>query len=169
MKRLTKVTVVAPLRRFAKYAFILPKLYYKSQGLELLVDREALLLKSLSRQIVTRLPQEADVIFSWSSVPISFLEDRRPIFIWPDAVFPAMRDYYWDDVCERTWRAGRKQEIAALSRATKALYGSEWGASSARQLSPEKRAQDPCPELWRQYRSRAHRRTSDDPDRAPQP
>ena len=139
MERIAHVSVVAPLRTHAKYAFTVQKCCYGLINKKLFVNREPFVLRSFAKQIEASLPKDAEVIFSWSSVPISFLNDRRPIFLWPDATLPAVRGYYrhLDNVCERTWRVGREQEIEALSRATMALYSSEWGAESARQLVPE--------------------------------
>jgi glycosyltransferase involved in cell wall biosynthesis len=139
MERITQVSVVAPLRTHAKYAFVAQKCSYGLINKKFFVDREPLVLRSFARQIEARVPKDAEVIFSWSSVPISLLNVRWPIFLWPDATLPAVRGYYphLDNVCERTWRVGREQEIEALSRATVALYSSEWGAEMARQLVPE--------------------------------
>jgi glycosyltransferase involved in cell wall biosynthesis len=139
MEKITKVTVIAPLDQHSKFLFVFHKLILRLLGLRFIADREKAVLKSYARQIRRQIPRDADVIFSSSSVPVSYLEDQRPIIFWPDVTLPALKGYYssFDHLSNRTMDAGRNQEINALARATGVFYCSEWSADFARKLSPE--------------------------------
>jgi glycosyltransferase involved in cell wall biosynthesis len=125
------VSVIGPLSQKFRYLYW-PKKLFGNRNLQ--IDREPLMLASFARQSERALRRiEADVVFAPSSIPVSYLECEPPIVFWTDAVYHAMIDYYAG--YDRSGPA-RKQEEAALSRASHAIYASKWAARAARTHYP---------------------------------
>jgi glycosyltransferase involved in cell wall biosynthesis len=126
------VSLVGPLSQKLRYLYS-PKKLFGNKTLQ--IDRERLMLESFARQSKRALRKiEADLVFAPSSIPVSYLECKPPIVFWTDAVYDAMIDYYAG--YDRSGPA-RKQEEAALSRASHAIYASEWAARAARAFYPK--------------------------------
>ena len=88
----------------------------------------------LARQIERRLKGEKfDFIFAPSSIPVSELDVDTPIAFWTDATFDGMIDFYpgFDTLSKIGRQHGRAQEQRAISRATLAVYASDWAAGTA--------------------------------------
>jgi len=101
---------------------------------EYLMDRHEKLLRAFAAEIAARLGQKRpEVIFSPSTLPLSYLETDLPTCVCADAPFSAMREYY-----ASFSRLGRKQielaerlENRVLQRAALVVYPSQWAADSA--------------------------------------
>ncbi len=76
---------------------------------------------------------EFDIVFSSSSIPISYLKCPQPIVFWVDATFAGMIDFYpeFSNLSQEYLRKGNFQEQAALTNCTLAIYGSDWAAATA--------------------------------------
>lgn len=101
-----------------------------------LIDHHPASLRALGRRVASQLrEQPADVVFCPSTIPVSQLDCDVPIVIWTDANFAGMIDYYpnYAGLCKRSIRQGHAMEQAALSRATRMVYTSNWAAQTARQ------------------------------------
>jgi glycosyltransferase involved in cell wall biosynthesis len=74
-----------------------------------------------------------DVVFSPGTLPIACLETDKPIAFWTDASFAGMLGFYpsFSNFCAETVRSGNRLEQQALSRASVAIYSSEWAAATA--------------------------------------
>jgi glycosyltransferase involved in cell wall biosynthesis len=97
-------------------------------------DREPRILQGYARQAAARLaPQDIDLVFSPSTLPIAYLECKQPTFFWTDATFAQMPGFYLDSavVTESSIRDGDAAERAALERCRLAIYSSEWAAQGA--------------------------------------
>jgi len=115
--------------------------YFKARQLASMVltgrrrlrDREPSVLKAYARQVAARLPDDIDVVFSPSTLPIAYLECKQPIFFWADATFAGMLDFYIDRaiVVDSSLRDAHAAEQSALTRCKLAIYSSEWAAQSA--------------------------------------
>lgn len=93
------------------------------------------LLRRLAGEIAGRLRKiQPDWVFSYSSIPVAYLETDAPIAFWSDAVFDAMVGYYpeYDGLSRASLRNGHLQEQEALSRCRLAIYSSQWAAESAK-------------------------------------
>ncbi|WP_445185064.1 glycosyltransferase family 4 protein [Pseudonocardia sp. Cha107L01] len=107
-------------------------------------DREPLLMRGYGRQITAAAERfRPDVIISSGSTPFTMLDISTPCVFWADATFHSLIDYYADftQLSRRYGRVGDLMESLALSRASLAVYTSEWAAASARGhygLPPEK-------------------------------
>lgn len=76
-----------------------------------------------------------DVVFSPGTLPIACLKTDKPIAFWTDATFAGMLGFYpsFSNFCRETVRCGNRLEQQALSRASVAIYSSEWAAATALQ------------------------------------
>lgn len=100
-----------------------------------LQQRTVQLAQEFARQAQRMLRQSnADLIFAPGSIPISYLEDARPIVFWTDATFASVVDFYpeYSNLCEESIADGNKIERAALDNSRLAIYNSDWAAQSAR-------------------------------------
>jgi glycosyltransferase involved in cell wall biosynthesis len=130
---LSHVRPVAPLL-VAKREF-----YRRVKGKSYHPRRDRLMVRDYSRQIERRLARlDVDIVFSPLSPvsqPIAYLDCSQPIVIWTDTVWAAVVDFYPEyssnDICAETLHDAIANERAALSRASLAIYWSEWGAQSA--------------------------------------
>lgn len=106
-------------------------------------DRSSLLLNSYARQIERRLRSHpVAVIFSTSSIPITFLRCAQPVVFWTDAVFHTMFDYYggvFANLSPSSIERGKWQEEAALERCDAAVYSSHWAAEAASAFTDPKK------------------------------
>jgi glycosyltransferase involved in cell wall biosynthesis len=106
--------------------------------------REPIILKGFAEQIQKKLSTlDADIVFSHSSIPVSYLTCRQPIVFWVDATFAGMVDFYpeFTNLSLEFIRTGNQQEQAALTKSSLAIYASEWAAETARrnyQVDPQK-------------------------------
>lgn len=77
--------------------------------------------------------KEFDMVFSPGSEVVAHLATDRPIAFCADATFANLVDYYWDytNLSADYIRQGHELEQAALTRASLAIYPSEWAARAA--------------------------------------
>lgn len=94
--------------------------------------REPAALKLLARRIERKLRAERpDVIFSPSSVPMSYVETKIPWLYATDQLFANFIDTYIPRPASRFRRLGHAQEARALVSAARASYPSHWVARTA--------------------------------------
>jgi glycosyltransferase involved in cell wall biosynthesis len=117
-----------PLRAFARaHNKVLPTIYRH--------DREPLIMHGYGRQITAAAEGfRPDVIISCGSTPLTMVDLPAPCVFWADATFHSLIDYYpnFTNLSRRHRRLGDSMEARALSRASLAVYASEWAAASAR-------------------------------------
>jgi glycosyltransferase involved in cell wall biosynthesis len=130
---LSHVRPVAPLL-LAKREF-----YRRVKGESYHPRRDRLMVRDYSRQIARRLAKlDVDIVFSPLSPvsqPIAYLDCPQPIVIWTDTVWAGVVDFYPEYsskvICRETLHDAIANERAALSRASLAIYWSDWAAQSA--------------------------------------
>jgi len=135
-RRGVDVQVIAPLNRRLKYLYAGQRIRYRCLGKCFHPDRQPLMLRWYAEQVRRRLKEgSADVVFSTSSIPISYLDCAAPIVYWTDAVWATSVDYYESNsnLAPVTQRNGNRQEQSALDRAAFAAYSSEWAVKSVTQ------------------------------------
>jgi len=107
-------------------------------------DREPFVANGYRQQIKSAIERfRPDLVISPSTIPVATLDTPTPFIFWTDATFNGMLGYYPDftNLSPRYLRVGESMESRALSRASLAVYTSEWAAESAREhygLSSEK-------------------------------
>lgn len=117
-------------------AYRMRKMYRVLRRKRYLLEHHPASVRAVGRRVAEQLREApADVIFSPSTIPIAQLDCPQPIVFWTDANFAGMIDYYpnFSDLCKRSIRQGNAMEEAALNRASRAIYVSEWAAETARQ------------------------------------
>jgi glycosyltransferase involved in cell wall biosynthesis len=126
-----------------RYFFYLKKLFYMARGKHYLIDREPSMVKDYARQLSRKLNSRADVIFSPSTLPIAYLETRKPKVFYTDATFASMVNYYssFSNLCPESIKNGNDIEQQAIDSCKLAIYTSDWAAQSAIKdyhVSPDK-------------------------------
>jgi glycosyltransferase involved in cell wall biosynthesis len=97
-------------------------------------DREPIILKGYAQQIQKQLNTlKPDIVFSPSTIPVSYLECDQPIVVWPDTTFAGLLNFYpeYTNVCKETVENAVIADKLALNRASLILYQSDWGAQTA--------------------------------------
>jgi len=109
------------------------RFYRHFQKKKYLPNRNHRVVKGYAKQIIKRIPDLTDIIFSPSSIPIALLETIKPIVFYTDAVFAGMLGYYpeFSNFCEETLKDGHLVEKAALERCQLAIYASDWAGEAA--------------------------------------
>ncbi|MEA3212039.1 MAG: hypothetical protein QOE70_5096 [Chthoniobacter sp.] len=125
---------VFPLEKRESAAGWVKKAVLRSIGIIYRPDREPARLQSFAREFARRTSGAPfDLVFSPGSECVSYLETDRPITFCADATFASMVDYYWAyQGCSSDYlRKGHDQERRSLTKASLAIYPSEWAAKSA--------------------------------------
>lgn len=108
--------------------------YAVSRSGKFLRNRELSTVHAYARQAQHRLASiSCDCVVSPGTIPLAFLETRKPIIFWTDATFAGLLDFYptYSRLCRETVRNGHRIEQAALSRCALAIYSSQWAANTA--------------------------------------
>lgn len=133
------VELFSPLSRRSKAALTPVRLWTKARKQTASLDHFPLVLRSYAAQIRAFLRKHpVDVIFSPGTIPITLLKCPQPIFVWTDAVFHSMIDYYdgsFSNMTSGAIQRGRWQEETALRNSTRVFYSSHWALSAAQKLT----------------------------------
>ncbi len=138
------IQTIFPLIERARMERLGRKVVNRLFNREYLLDRHEKLLRSFSTEIENNLRGQCpDVIFSPSTLPLSYLETDTPTCICADAPFSAMREYYasFSRLGPKQVELAERLEKRVLERASLAIYPSKWAAQSAIHhygLPPEK-------------------------------
>ncbi|GAB3930549.1 glycosyltransferase family 4 protein [Larkinella terrae] len=122
--------------KYETFQKISRRLYRTLLGKTHLADRNNGIARHYADQIKQRLKDvKTDVIFSPGSVPVSMVEDKRPIVFWTDATFNGMVDFYpgFSHLTADSMKYGHSLEQAALTKCSLAIYSSDWAAQTALQ------------------------------------
>lgn len=92
--------------------------------------------KAYSAQVAKRLTPAMDAVISPLINPIAYLECKQPIVLWTDAVYAALLGFYppFSYHAARSVLDGNAMTASCLSRASLAIFSSEWAANSAIEL-----------------------------------
>lgn len=91
-------------------------------------------LKNYAHQIGRKLTeQKAQIVFSATVEPISYLECDLPIAFWADATFANLADFYpqYSNLHPNVIYHWHQMEKLALEKCQLAIYSSDWAAQSA--------------------------------------
>ncbi len=101
-----------------------------------LIDRSPTRINAAALKIQEKLKNnDAEVVFSESSLSICKLKTNLPIVFYTDSTFASMVNYYteFSNLSKETIKNGLLFEKQALENCTKAIYTSDWAANSAMQ------------------------------------
>lgn len=105
---------------------------------------EPRLLQNHARQCERRLASvTVDAVFSPSTWPLAYLQTDLPMVFWTDASFAGVLDFYdsFTNVAPLSVAAGHVVDQQALARCARAIFSSEWAATTAREsyaVTPDK-------------------------------
>ena len=113
--------------------FKVKELFYRVKGLQYLRNRELSVVKNFADQVSKRMSRSSDIVFSPGTVPIAFLDTKKPKVFYTDATFAGMIDFYgtFTNLCSESIKSGHAIEQAALSSCSLAIYSSDWAAKTA--------------------------------------
>ena len=94
---------------------------------------EPSVVKGHARKITTELRnREVDLIFSYGSFSVAYLETDKPLVFWADTPFSGLSAYPdINNACEDSRQKGNAAERAALGNTTRAIYATRWAADLA--------------------------------------
>jgi len=117
----------------SEYFFKSKKAIYRALGKQYLWDREPAVIRNYATQAQKKISTNTDIIFSPGTLPLAYLDSKKPKVCYTDSVFAGMIDYYpyFSNLCEETIRNGHAIEQLALDNADLAIFSSEWAAQSA--------------------------------------
>ena len=128
------VLPIFPLRGTRVVSRLVRKITAAATGKRYLSDRHPGMLEDFAIEAVQRLSGDHyDLVFSPSTLPVTFLETSKPVTICADATFHSMVDYYPSfSLLSRAQRdAAEELEYRALQRCSLLVYSSDWAAQSA--------------------------------------
>jgi glycosyltransferase involved in cell wall biosynthesis len=99
----------------------------------MLRDREPAYLRLLSQRAEAISKRgNFDALLSPGSLAVSYARLDKPLFIWTDACFASMIDFYpqFTGLSRRTVAAGLRAEAECFSRCTKIVFSSSWAAEA---------------------------------------
>jgi glycosyltransferase involved in cell wall biosynthesis len=97
-------------------------------------ERTISVAKFYAKQIQRRLPDDVDVVFAPSSIPLTYLKSDKIKVFYTDATFNIMINYYpgFCDFSAWTIKIGNKMEEDAINNCDLVLYSSDWAANGAK-------------------------------------
>lgn len=130
--------IVLPVQatKLPKILFVL-KAYEKVLslfGIKYQYRRNPRLLKAIAKNINQRIERiDVDAIVSFGSLPISYLHNSLPKYIWTDGVFENLLDYYgyYKNLSKTAIDNGKEAEYKGLSKARGIFFCSEFARSTA--------------------------------------
>jgi glycosyltransferase involved in cell wall biosynthesis len=128
------VLPIFPLQQTRAVARLVRQLVAAATCRRYLSDRHPAMLRDFANEAMRRLSSDHyDIVFSPSTLPVTFLETTRPVTVCADATFHSMVDYYPSfSFLSRAQRdAAEKLESQALRRCSLLVYSSDWAARSA--------------------------------------
>lgn len=107
--------------------------FYKALGKEFAIERTPFIAKDFARQVESKLPSDTDLIFSPGTIPISFLESKKPKVFYADATFAGMLKFYEEffNYCDETLADGHLVEQRAFDTSALIIFASDWAAKTA--------------------------------------
>lgn len=97
-------------------------------------DADTLTLKSYAQQVTNKLKNtKADIVFSATVNPITYLECKQPIVFWADGTFANIQNFYplYSNLPLEVIANWHQMEKLALQKCKLAIYSSDWAANSA--------------------------------------
>lgn len=128
------ITYIGPLeQKYVAYTRMKSFFYRSFHHKRYLYSREPRVLKAYAQQAAHRIPEDVDVVVSPGTIPIAFLESKKPIVFWADATFAGMVGFFpeFSNLCHETLRNGNVAEQCALDACRLAIYSSDWAAKTA--------------------------------------
>lgn len=129
----TEIDYIGNLNFKNELFFKAKQFWYQRFGKRYQRYRESFVIKDYAKQVLKKLPASADIVFAPGSLPVTYLDTKKPIVVYNDATFAGMINYYdaFSNLCAETIKKGNELEQQALDNCTLAIYSSDWAAESA--------------------------------------
>ena len=129
-----EVVRIVPPRVWTDFVPKSKYLFYAVMGKKILYEREKSLMKKIGELISIQLEKvEPDFVFSFGSMPHSYVDSKYPFAFWSDATFEALMDYHpgYKKILKYQRKLMHLKEEETINKANFVCYASEWAASSA--------------------------------------
>jgi len=128
-----EIIVIDKLKTKPSITAFLLKIISKFTGKYYDLKRSKAVLKHYAKEIKNRLPKEYDCIIASSSLPITYLNQDKPLSFYTDATFHAMLDYYFPKSkwANQSIEMGNYHEQMAINKANTIFYASDWAKQDA--------------------------------------
>lgn len=127
----------------------LPKIMYVLKGYEKILSiigikyqfgRNPRLLKAIAKNIDKRIENmNVDFLISFGSLPIAYLHNNLPKYIWTDAIFENLLDYYeyYQNLTQSAITNGKDAEYKGLAKARGIFFCSNFALTNAAKHYPQ--------------------------------
>ncbi|WP_432205344.1 glycosyltransferase family 4 protein (plasmid) [Cetobacterium somerae] len=135
LKENNEIINISPIK-VNDFAFkVIYKILTKVTGKTFLYSRNRYVAKMYSNYINKKLKKisDYDCILSIGTLPTAFLKVDKPIFMYTDATFDGIKNYYkeFSNLSQLTEKEGYELEKRALENYSKSFYSSDWAKESA--------------------------------------
>ena len=124
-----KVITVGPLSNRIRVFYILKRFIFSFFNMKFDIDRPILVAKDFAKQIENKTKNKKyDAVVASDTYLTSFLNTKKPIFIYSDICFSTYYDHYFKklNICRSTKIEGDYCEKLALQKSSKIILTSKW-------------------------------------------
>jgi glycosyltransferase involved in cell wall biosynthesis len=128
------VITVGPLSNRVRFFYIFKRFIYSIFGIKFDIDRPINVAKDFAKQIKKKISNKShDLIVTSEPYLVSFLETKKPIFIYTDFLFSTLYFNYYSKVkiCLQTLLHGNYCELISLKKSKKILLTSQYAINHA--------------------------------------
>lgn len=135
LKKSNEVINISPIKENDLVFKVIYKILSKITGKTFLYSRNKYVAKLYSNYVSKKLNKidDYDCILSIGTLPTAFLKIDKPIFMYTDATFDGIKNYYkeFSNLSKLTEKEGYELEKIALENYSKSFYSSDWAKESA--------------------------------------
>jgi glycosyltransferase involved in cell wall biosynthesis len=134
LKKHFKVITVGPLSNRIRLFYILKRIFFSFSKIKFDIDRPRLVLKDFAFQVKKKINNlNYDAIIVTEPALLSFIESKKPIFIWTDFVFSTYYNHYFSDkkIHDETIKDGNFFERKSLKKSSRIFLTSKWAVNDA--------------------------------------
>lgn len=106
---------------------------YRIAGKRFLKKRTVEVVAANARQKEGLIKPATDIVFAPGTLPLAYLNTRKPRVFYVDAMFAGMVDYYegFTNLCAESVKVGHQIEQEVVDSAAMMFFASDWAAESA--------------------------------------
>jgi glycosyltransferase involved in cell wall biosynthesis len=134
LKKHFKVITVGPLSNRIRLFYILKRIFFSFSKIKFDIDRPRLVLKDFAFQVKKKINNlNYDAIIVTEPALLSFIESKKPVFIWTDFVFSTYYNHYFSDkkIHDETIKDGNFFERKSLKKSSRIFLTSKWAVNDA--------------------------------------
>jgi glycosyltransferase involved in cell wall biosynthesis len=134
LKKNFKVITVGPLSNRIRLFYTLKKIFFSFLKIKFDIDRPRLVLKDFAFQVKKKINNlNYDAIIVTEPALLSFIESKKPVFIWTDLVFSTYYNHYFSDkkIHDETIKDGNFFERKSLKKSSRIFLTSKWAVNDA--------------------------------------